>query len=903
MPKARLGLMICLALLALIVAGCQTSEKVEDPIKSDSIVGTDYHRPGQTTLDDDDSDLDDEANTPEDNAEPEADTKENLSKEALKEAQYKAELTGAARYTLAKANEEIEAGRLNAARDILKNILTQLAPYAASSSELTDYYTQLLNLSHKVDTLLGKNTGAIAEGVTESVNQLIDEARVEVRKNFEDGKTAYEDKRFEDAISSFEKALEVIRWAPYAKDLEDSYKDKIQSAKQKAEEALRLALYQEQKQQKQIAKQIEDLIARNAEEQKMEDINKLWRDALFNMQLKRFSQAEILCESLLHIDANFTEAKKMLEDIRTLKISTQKEQNLENKILEWRKLYIEWFESKVPLSGKVIEYPTGDEWQRIKARADKMMKDIEESPEVLLIKNTISTKTINIPAYEELTLVEIIENIQSKSDVNILFTPSAREAAEDTELSTKTQTEITIKDFLNYVISLTDADAFKWVIGSEKNGVIWIIAPEEDSNILQENMVTRFHDVRDLTVRVKDFTGMKIRLKANQGSTNNGPVWEPDEPVVEQIEVDDLEEIIPETIAVDSWDNGGTIKTLAGQLLVRNTPEVHAQIDEFLRSIRDVSGLVITLEARFITIDDSMIQDVGIDYRGLGGQSPGNTIMMDDVTVDNPDSAGGFVDNGANNVPPGQAIAGLFFNDGTATTSRDIRGRMENIFDSTLGNTMRTTGGLGMQYTIFNGSDSQMQMVIHALQKKRKATVLTASRLSAFNTQRANLVVINQVAYVRDFSVQTAVSAAVADPIVDVTYDGLVLDVKPTVSNDHRFITIELRPSVVSLLRPIPEFTTTLGGPGSTPVTIQLPELVVQSFETTVMCPDGGLVVVGGFKSIRDVDREATTPIIGDIPILGNLFKRKGRSMENRSLIVILKAEVTDLLEQEERLP
>jgi MSHA biogenesis protein MshL len=69
------------------------------------------------------------------------------------------------------------------------------------------------------------------------------------------------------------------------------------------------------------------------------------------------------------------------------------------------------------------------------------------------------------------------------------------------------------------------------------------------------------------------------------------------------------------------------------------------------------------------------------------------------------------------------------------------------------------------------------------------------------------------------------------------------------------------------------------------------------------MCPDGGLVVVGGFKAIRDVDRESTTPIIGDIPILGNLFKRKGRSLENRSLIVILKAEVTDLLEQEERMP
>ncbi|MCD4657975.1 MAG: hypothetical protein K8S87_10590, partial [Planctomycetes bacterium] len=766
-----------------------------------------------------------------------------------------------------------------------------------------DYYTQLLNLSHQVDTLMGKSTKGISSGVSQSYNSLVDEARVEVRKNFEDGKTAMKEQQFEEAIASFEKALEVIRWAPYAKDLEENFKAEVQTYKKQAEDELRKALYQEQKEQRQLAKEMETLNRKNANKQRMEDINSLWTDALFNMQLKRFSSAEIICEELLALDPKFSEARKMLDDIETLKIKSQKEDTLDRKMIMYRRLWIEWFESKVPLAGKIVEYPTGDEWKKIKSRADKMMRDIEESPEVLLIKNAISTKTMSLPAFEELTLNEIIEDIITKSDINILFTPAARESAEDAQLTTKSQTDITVKDFLNYIISLTDEDAFKWVIGSEQNGVIWIISPEEDASILQENMVIRFHDVRDLTVRVKDFTGMRIRLRGNDTGSDSGPIWEPDEPVVEDIETDDLSDLISETIEVDSWDEGGSILTLAGQLLVRNTPEVHAQIDEFLQNIRDVSGLVITIEARFITIDDMSISDLGVDWRGLGGMSPGNTIMMDDVTVNQPDSAGGTVDNGANNVPPGSAIAGMFFNDGTSGTSRDVRGRVENVFDTTLGNVLRTTGGMGMQYTIFSGSDQQMQMVIHALQKKRKASILTASRLSAFNTQRANLVVINQVAYVRDFSVQTAVSAAVADPVVDTISDGLVLDVKPTVSNDHRFITIEVRPTVASLYRPIPEFTTTLGGPGSTPVTIQLPELVVQSFETTVMCPDGGLVVVGGFKSIRDIDREASTPIIGDIPILGNLFKRKGRSLENRSLIVVLKAEITDLLEHEERLP
>ena len=238
MPKVALGSMISLVFLLMIFTGCQTTVSVEDTTKSDSIVDTNYHPAKQISDDDlgglEDDDEDTEEPEPAEAEEETDDTKENLSELALTEAQYKSELTAAARYTLAKANEEIQAGRLNSAQDLLKDVLNQLSPYAASSSELTNYYTQLLNLSHKVDTLLGKNTDGISSGVSQSYNQLVDEARVEVRKNFEDGKTAMQEKQFEDAIASFEKALEVIRWAPYAKDLEENFKAEVQTYKKQA---------------------------------------------------------------------------------------------------------------------------------------------------------------------------------------------------------------------------------------------------------------------------------------------------------------------------------------------------------------------------------------------------------------------------------------------------------------------------------------------------------------------------------------------------------------------------------------------------------------------------------------------------------------------------------------------
>jgi type II secretory pathway component GspD/PulD (secretin) len=115
-----------------------------------------------------------------------------------------------------------------------------------------------------------------------------------------------------------------------------------------------------------------------------------------------------------------------------------------------------------------------------------------------------------------------------------------------------------------------------------------------------------------------------------------------------------------------------------------------------------------------------------------------------------------------------------------------------------------------------------------------------------YNTARGNLAVLNQVAYVQDFNVEIAQGASIADPIVNVVQDGVVLDVRPVVSADRRFITLELRPTIANLKRPIREVTTTLGSQNS--VTIQLPEVEVQKVRTSIPMPDGGTILLGGMK-------------------------------------------------------
>jgi len=125
---------------------------------------------------------------------------------------------------------------------------------------------------------------------------------------------------------------------------------------------------------------------------------------------------------------------------------------------------------------------------------------------------------------------------------------------------------------------------------------------------------------------------------------------------------------------------------------------------------------------------------------------------------------------------------------------------------------------------------------------------------------------------------------------VSVVRDGIVLDVRPVVSADRRFITLELRPTIAQLVRPIREVSTTLGSQNS--VTIQLPEVNVQRVRTSIPMPDGGTVMLGGTKVSDKQDLRSGVPILNKIPIVSFFFDRKGTYVSNRKLLILLKANI-----------
>ena len=67
-----------------------------------------------------------------------------------------------------------------------------------------------------------------------------------------------------------------------------------------------------------------------------------------------------------------------------------------------------------------------------------------------------------------------------------------------------------------------------------------------------------------------------------------------------------------------------------------------------------------------------------------------------------------------------------------------------------------------------------------------------------------------------------------------------------------------------------------------------IPSINTKSVKTQVLVENGGTVVIGGIFEQTERSDEAKVPLLGDVPVLGNLFKTKTKSMKKTELLIFL---------------
>jgi len=192
------------------------------------------------------------------------------------------------------------------------------------------------------------------------------------------------------------------------------------------------------------------------------------------------------------------------------------------------------------------------------------------------------------------------------------------------------------------------------------------------------------------------------------------------------------------------------------------------------------------------------------------------------------------------------------------------------------------TTGIAFKNKDFSG-------VINLLSTQGNVQVLSSPRITAINNQKAVIKVGNDEYFVTNVSSTTTTgTATTVTPEVDLTpfFSGIALDVTPQIDGDGEVV-LHVHPSVTVTAEKIKTITLS-----DQKIILPLAQSSVRESDSIIKAKSGEIVVIGGLIETRKIDSESKTPLLGDIPLLGNLFKSKSQTTQKKELVILLKATV-----------
>ena len=367
----------------------------------------------------------------------------------------------------------------------------------------------------------------------------------------------------------------------------------------------------------------------------------------------------------------------------------------------------------------------------------------------------------------------------------------------------------------------------------------------------------------------------------------------------------------------------------SSRLIVRNTADNLELVDAIVEQASVSGPKQVEIEAKFVEINQNNLKELGFDwllgqfnvgnhklFAGGGTSGTGNPINPADWP---------FVPPGSQN-PVGQFPVTAGNRSGTTAISA-------NAIDALLFPSMGTSAlapaifGLAGVFT-----DPQFQLVVRALNQKKGIDLLSAPKITTKSGQRAVIEIVREFRYPTSFtepkvpdiqgrgssnSTTTTIALPVVGPSTPSNFEtrntGVTLEVEPVVGPDGITIDLNLVPQVVEFEgfinygSPINTVNPALLGfsPGTllgtttqaitlTDNVINQPIFSTRKVTTSVSVWDGQTVVLGGLMR-EDVQKvEDRTPFIGDLPLVGRLFRTNVDRHIKRNLIIFVTARLVN---------
>ena len=290
-------------------------------------------------------------------------------------------------------------------------------------------------------------------------------------------------------------------------------------------------------------------------------------------------------------------------------------------------------------------------------------------------------------------------------------------------------------------------------------------------------------------------------------------------------------------------------------LLVIDIPQRVAAIKELVR-VLDKPVDQVVIEARIVIANESFARELGAKF-GISGKKDNvyfnSTVANNSATQNSVLSA-----NQANSaIPTPNPRTGY-----TLTKGLNVN----------LPSTLVGAGSLAL--SILNGGYA-LDVELSALQTEGRGEVISNPRIVTSNQKEAVIRQGQEVPYL------TITGGTGGSQIPQVQFKEALLELKvtPTITNDGRvFLNMNVKKDEVS------GFTDTGFG--------TVPNIAKREVNTAVLMEDGQTVVIGGVYEFKDQKDMSKVPFLADIPILGNLFKKRGTTKSKAELLVFVTPKV-----------
>jgi general secretion pathway protein D len=287
-------------------------------------------------------------------------------------------------------------------------------------------------------------------------------------------------------------------------------------------------------------------------------------------------------------------------------------------------------------------------------------------------------------------------------------------------------------------------------------------------------------------------------------------------------------------------------------IVIAAPPETQTMLAEVIRKL-DVRREQVLVEAIVVEVSDATAKRLGVQFAIAGRNGSGAPLIATNYS------------NAAPNLP---AILGAAVGPSVLPEGSTLQSLRDAAAASILGATGIIGGGIGN----ING-DTLFSFVINAVKSDSTSNLLSTPSILTLDNQEATILVGQNV----PLTTGEVLGTANVNPFRTIQRQdvGIQLDVRPQI-NAGGTVTLFLRQEVSSVAGPVSTVS---------------PELVLnrREVETTVNVDNGEIIVLGGLLDQKERITSERTPVLGDVPVLGALFRSTGRERERTNLMIFIR--------------